>query len=120
MRVSNGCLFCPSGPQVSRSREATLSSRERVLTTLNHQEPDRIPCDLASTQVTGIQVGAYRELRAALNLPPVDVQIYDYIQQLALPDADILQRLRVDTRGLYPLNSQNWNVNPTDGGDIWI
>jgi uroporphyrinogen decarboxylase len=97
-----------------------LNSRERVLTTLNHREPDRIPYDLASTQITGIQGKAYRDLRAALDLPPVEVQIYDHIQQLALPDADIMQRLQVDTRGLYPLNSHNWNVNPIDGGDIWI
>jgi uroporphyrinogen decarboxylase len=97
-----------------------MNSRERMLTTLNHQEPDRVPYDLASTQVTGISVKAYQALREALALPPVTVQIYDHIQQLALPDDDVMQRLQVDTRGLFALNSHNWQVNPIDGGDHWI
>ena len=77
-----------------------MNSRERVLTTLNHQEPDRVPYDLASTQITGIQVTAYRNLRQTLGLPPVKIQLYDHIQQLALPDDDLMQRLGVDTRAL--------------------
>lgn len=97
-----------------------MNSRERMLTTLNHQEPDRVPFDLSSTQVTGISVKAYRGLREVLGLPPVKVNICDHIQQLALPDEDVMQRLRVDTRGLFALNSHNWNVNPIDGGDHWI
>ena len=97
-----------------------MNSRERLLTTFNHQEPDRVPYDLASTQVTGIQIKAYKGLRQALGLPPVEVQIYDHIQQLALPDEDVMQKLGVDTRGLFPLNSHNWNVNPIDGGDRWM
>jgi len=96
-----------------------MNSRERVLTTLNHQEPDRVPFDLASTQVTGIQVKAYQRLREALDLPPVEVQCYDYIQQLAWPDDDVMQRLGVDTRGLYPLNSHNWKVKAIDAGNYW-
>ncbi len=46
-----------------------MNSRERLLTALNHQEPDRIPFDLGSTQVTGIHEVAYRNLRAYLGLP---------------------------------------------------
>lgn len=97
-----------------------MISRERVLTTLNHQEPDRVPYDLASTQVTGIQVKAYQRLREALELPPVELQICDHIQRLALPHDDVMQRLRVDTRGLYPLNSHNWNVKAIDAGGHWV
>ncbi len=97
-----------------------MNSRERLLTTLNHQEPDRVPYDLASTQVTGIQIKAYKRLRQALGLPPMEVQIYDHIQQLALPDEEVMKLLGVDTRGLFALNSHNWNVNPIDGGDHWI
>jgi uroporphyrinogen decarboxylase len=45
----------------------------------------------------------------------------DVIQQLVLPDEDMLEYLRVDTRGLYPLTSHNWNVYQqlTDAGDVW-
>jgi uroporphyrinogen decarboxylase len=48
-----------------------MLSRERLLTTLDHREPDRIAFDLGSTQVTGIHVMAYRSLRQALGFPAV-------------------------------------------------
>jgi uroporphyrinogen decarboxylase len=97
-----------------------MDPRERLLTALNHQEPDRVPLDLGSTQVTGIHAAAYRKLRQALGLPPVDVQLCDHIQQLALPDDDLIRRLGVDVRGLFPLNSHNWNVQEEDAGEYWI
>ena len=40
-----------------------MTSRERLLKTLRHQEPDRVPFDLSSTPVTGIHHLAYRWLR---------------------------------------------------------
>jgi len=95
------------------------SSRERLLTALNHQEPDRIPFDLGSTQVTGIHVAAYHNLRAFLGLPPVEPQPCDVIQQLALPDDDVVEHLGIDVRGLFPLNSHNWNIVNADVGDAW-
>jgi uroporphyrinogen decarboxylase len=64
-------------------------------------------------------VVAYRNLRQALELPPVKVQLCDYIQQLALPDDDVIERLGVDVRGLFPLNSHNWNVHEEDAGEYW-
>jgi uroporphyrinogen decarboxylase len=96
-----------------------MNSRERLLTALNHQEPDRIPFDLGSTQVTGIHVVAYRNLRAFMGLPPVEPRLCDTIQQLALPDDDLLGQLGVDVRGLFPLNSHNWNIVTVDAGEAW-
>lgn len=98
---------------------AEMTSRERVLAALNHQEPDRIPIDLGSTQVTGIHVIAARGLREALGLPPVELVLCDTIQQLALPEDDLLRRLDVDTRGLFPLNSHNWQVHEEPAGEYW-
>jgi len=101
--------------------------RERLLTALRHREPDRIPFDLGSTQVTGIHVVAYRRLRPALGLPSTPAgadspapRLCDYIQQLALPDDDVIERLGVDVRGLFPLNSHNWNVRDEEAGDYWV
>ncbi len=100
-----------------------MNSRERLLTALDHREPDRVPFDLGSTQVTGIHVVAYRRLRQHLGLPPVEPVICDEIQGLALPDDDGVERLGVDVRGLFPLNSHNDRVNekirrePKDGGE---
>jgi len=96
-----------------------MNSRERVLAALNHHEPDRIPVDLGSTQVTGIHLVAARGLRAALDLPPVEPVLCDTIQQLALPEEDLLARLEVDTRGLFPLNSHNWQIHEELAGEYW-
>jgi uroporphyrinogen decarboxylase len=96
-----------------------LNSRERVLAALGHREPDRIPFDLGSTQVTGIHVVAYARLRDYLGLPRVEPKLCDTIQQLAMPDDDVVERLGVDVRGLFPLNSHNWNVVGNDVGSYW-
>jgi len=96
-----------------------MNSRDRLLTTLDHREPDRVPLDLGSTQVSGIHLVAYQGLRQALGLRPVEAQLSDYIQGLALPDDDVIERLGVDVRGLFPLNSHNWNVREEDAGDYW-
>jgi len=96
-----------------------MNSRERILTTLNHREPDRVPFDLGSCQVTGIHVVAYQNLRRALGLPDIEVEMCDAVQQLASIDDELGRRLNVDTRGLYPLNSHNWQVVEEDAGEYW-
>jgi uroporphyrinogen decarboxylase len=96
-----------------------MNSRERILTALDHKEPDRIPFDLGSCQVTGIHVVAYQNLRRALGLPDVPINMCDRIQQLAAIDEDLGIHLKVDTRGLFPLNSHNWQVIEEDAGDYW-
>ena len=92
----------------------SMTGRERLLTALAHREPDRIPLDLGSTQVTGIHVIAYQKLRQALGLPSVKPQPYDSIQGLAVPDEDLIARLGVDVHGMNPLNSHNWKVIETE------
>jgi uroporphyrinogen decarboxylase len=89
-----------------------MNSRERLLLAVNHNEPDRIPYDLGSTQLTGISIPAYKKLRNYLGLPEEKVIPSDFIQQLATPGYDLLERLRVDTRGLFPRTSHN-HFNPS-------
>jgi len=84
-----------------------MSSRDRLLIALNHAEPDRIPSDLGSTQVTGIHAVAYQALRRQLGLPELRTTMCDDIQGLALPDDDLLDLWGIDVRGLFPLNSHN-------------
>ena len=96
-----------------------MTPRERLLAALDHREPDRIPFDMGSTQVTGIHVVAYRRLRAHLGLPPVAPRICDVVQGLALPDDDVVGRLGIDVRGLFPLNSHNWKIETLDAGEYW-
>ena len=96
-----------------------MTSRERLLTALDRREPDRVPFDLGSTQITGIHETAYRNLRTYLGLPQREPVICDAIQGLALPDHDLIERLKIDTRGLFALNSHNWKVEVEDAGENW-
>jgi len=96
-----------------------MTPRERLLTALDHREPDRIPFDLGSTQVSGIHVAAYRRLRAYLGLAAVEPHLCDVVQGLALPDDDVVEALGVDVRGLFPLNSHNWRIDVRDAGAYW-
>lgn len=54
-----------------------MTSRQRVLKTLSHKEPDRIPFDLGSTLVTGITKNAYINLVRCLGEEANQVQLYD-------------------------------------------
>jgi uroporphyrinogen decarboxylase len=47
-----------------------MNSRERVLSALNHKEPDRVPIDFAGTGVTTICYQAYDDVRSCLGLEP--------------------------------------------------
>lgn len=81
------------------NRAVTMTSRERVLSALNHHEPDRIPIDLGGNQ-TGIHKFAYADLTRHLGLEE-SIEIMDAVQQLARPSEAVLQRLRVDTRYIH-------------------
>ena len=74
-----------------------MTSRERVLAALNHQEPDRVPIDLSGHRSSGIAAMAYAQLRDYLGLPKKPIRVYDPVQQLAIVDEDVLQRFQVDT-----------------------
>ena len=75
-----------------------MLNRDRVLMALNHEEPDRVPIDLASTPVSGICRGAYADLLAHRGLDGREIRIIDLAQQLAGVDDDILAAFEVDFR----------------------
>jgi uroporphyrinogen decarboxylase len=94
-----------------------MNSRERVLTTLNHREPDRVPFDMGGTVVTGIHHKAYVALRRALGLPEREPVIIDMIQQLAQVDDDVMDCLGVDMRNISPRSSATFQIQIGDMGE---
>jgi len=98
-----------------------MNSRERLLKTLNYEEPDRIPFDLAGSIWTGITNTAYQNLRKYFGLNESEPEWSDVIQQIVIPSEDILNKLKVDARGVFPLTSHNWDVYSKlkDCGDYW-
>ena len=83
-----------------------MNSRDRLETTLNHQEPDRVPIDLGGI-VTGITTGANKALKSYLNIE-MDDPLVDRVQQLSHPSNAVLERLHVDTRYIYLQASRDW------------
>ncbi len=94
-----------------------MNSRERVQTALNHQEPDRVPFDLGGTPMSGMHRVAYKNLRAYLGMPEVEIRVMDTIQQLAAIDEDMADRLQVDIHNVAPRSSSKYNLEYRDEGE---
>jgi uroporphyrinogen decarboxylase len=88
-----------------------MNSRQRVLTALNHQEPDHVPFDMGGTVVTGIQAKAYERLRRYLGLPEKEIKIIDIFQQLAQVDDDVMDCLNVDVRNVSPRSTATFQID---------
>lgn len=89
-----------------------MNSKERVLTTLNHEEPDRVPLDLGGW-VTTSSILAYNRLLQHLGIDR-QAEVFDWLRQNARPDEDLLQRLGVDTRKVYPGRPESWAFAPRE------
>ncbi|KPJ88639.1 MAG: hypothetical protein AMS17_04715 [Spirochaetes bacterium DG_61] len=87
-----------------------MTSRERILITINHKEPDRVPLDLGGSQMTGIAMNAYERLVKYLGKNVGKIELLDLILHLARPHEVILSTLGVDTRGIFPKNSSKWTL----------
>jgi len=79
-----------------------MTSYDRVLMALRHQEPDRVPFDLGACVLTGMSIHAYKALRRYLGLPEGETQLADETQQLARVEDDVIDLLQVDVRGVDP------------------
>ena len=95
-----------------------LSSRERVLTALDHREPDRVPYDFGGTFVTGSHHVAYRRLRDHLGLS-ADVDMADVRLGLAWVGRDVRDLLGVDTGivATQPPDPASWHLEIRDAGE---
>jgi len=87
-----------------------MTSRERVLETINHRQPDKVPVDMGATPSSGISAIAYSNLLKHIHMPELPVQIYDVVQQLAQPDISIINRFGVDVLDI----GRTFNYLPSD------
>jgi uroporphyrinogen decarboxylase len=92
----------------------TMTSRQRIIATLNREPTDRIPIDLGSHMSTGISVFAYWHLREYFGLNTDEIWIPDMVQLLAHVDEDILQRFHCDCLLLEPswIHNKKWKPRP--------
>lgn len=78
-----------------------MNSRERLIATLNHQTPDRLPIDLGATSQTSINASTLYQFRKALGLDSHRLMITEPSQLLGEVEQDILNLLGVDVVGLW-------------------
>jgi uroporphyrinogen decarboxylase len=78
-----------------------MTSRDRVLTSLAHEQPDRVPIIIGTSNTTGVKMAAYRRLKVTLGIDAPDRYIYDWPELgTAALDEAALVRLRSDARGI--------------------
>ncbi len=97
-----------------------MTPRERLLTALDHREPDCVPIDMGGNQ-SGIHRIAYQRLLDLLGLKE-EIIIMDLVQQLALPSEAVLERLHVDTRYVWAESAAGFDarvVKREREGRIW-
>jgi hypothetical protein len=99
-----------------------MTSKERVLASLNHRQPDAVPVDFGATAVTGIHVNAIAGLRDRYGLERRPVKVYEPYQMLGLIDEDLKKIMGIDVEGipapetLFGFRNENWRPYRLDSG----
>ena len=96
-----------------------MNSRERIRTTLNYKEPDRIPIDWGIMNIVGITEFAYKNLIEYLGIKHEKYEISDPVQRLAVPCEEVLERFGVDTRVIFPNPPTGYRYKPNENGDFY-
>ena len=73
-----------------------MNSRERILSAINHRQPDRVPVDLGATPSSGISAVAYHNLIRHSGLSHLKNHVYDVIQEVTQPEMELLDKFGVD------------------------
>ena len=87
------------------------NSKDRVLASLNHLQPDQIPIDFGGHRSSGIAAMAYPKLKKALGISSGDIYVHDIIQQLAIVEPDVLDAVGADVVELgrgFLLSDSDW------------
>jgi hypothetical protein len=95
----------PAIELVKRAGRAKTSctSRQRLIQTLNHRQPDRLCVDFGAGGQTGMGAGAvYRLRKALLGESDFRVKIIEPYQMLGEIDDALKQALQVDVAGINP------------------
>ncbi len=78
-----------------------ITPRERVLMAIHHEQPDRVPIIIGTSNTTSIKMQTYKKLKDCLGIQAEDRYLYDWPElDTALPDEATLERLSSDARGV--------------------
>jgi len=94
-----------------------MNSRDRLLLSINHKQPDRVPIDLGSSTVTGISAIACNNLKKHLKIIS-PTRIVDVVQQLANVDMEIIEMFGVDSLDINRISAETddwYRIDLADG-----
>jgi uroporphyrinogen decarboxylase len=94
-----------------------MNSRERIISSINHRQPDKVPVDLASSTVTGISAIAYNNLKKYIGIDK-PTRVFDVVQQLANVDMEVIDLFGVDALDVNRLSAESddwYEVELADG-----
>ena len=81
-----------------------MTSRERVLSAINHEQPDRIPLVIGVNNATGIKMKPYKAIKRIAGIQAPDNYIYKWPELgTAEIDEETMCRLHGDARGVLDL-----------------
>ena len=80
-----------------------MTSRERIRAALQHKMPDMLPIDFAAHRSSGIAAVSYNRLKRHLGFAEETTKLYDLMQQLAMPEPCVRDRLGGDVQQVYQL-----------------
>jgi uroporphyrinogen decarboxylase len=84
-----------------------LTSRERVLAAINHEQPDRVPLVIGVSNATGIKMRPYKGIKDIIGVQAPDNYIYDWPELgTAEIDEETMRRLHSDVRGVLDLEPE--------------
>lgn len=85
-----------------------LTPKERVLTAINHEQPDRVPLVIGVSNATGIRMKPYKAIKRLTGIQAPDRYIYDW-PELGTADVDeeTLVRLHSDVRGVLDIEPES-------------
>ncbi|RPI19347.1 MAG: methyltransferase, partial [Acidobacteriales bacterium] len=103
-----------------------MNSKARVLASLSHRQPDRVPIDLGGTSVTGIHVSCVAQLRAHYGLEPRPIKVHEPYQMLGWVDDDLKTAMSIDVEGvfagrtLFGFPNENWKPWRWQGMELLV
>jgi uroporphyrinogen decarboxylase len=84
-----------------------MTSRERVLTAIHHEQPDRIPLVIGVSNATGIKMKPYKGIKNIAGIQAPDNYLYDWPELgTAEIDEETMLRLHSDVRGVLDLEPE--------------
>jgi len=98
-----------------------MTSRQRVMAAVSHQEPDHVPIDIGGGSSTSISIEGYEKLKRYLGVQS-STGTLSRIFQVAALDEGVMRRLGSDCRPLRAKSPSRWTPPSAEPGtlvDIW-